>query len=273
MQFRSTLALLPTLLVACTKEAPQPPGPNVVTIVATDYAFGMPDTLPPGLTTLRLANTGAEVHHSVLVKLAAGKTLADFQAAAETTPTPAWMSFPGSPGAIEPNDTSNTTMVLTPGQYVLVCFIPSPDGVPHVAKGMIRPFVVAGAAPAVAAAEPQADVTVTLSDYTFTLSQPLTAGTHTIRVENAGPQLHEITLERLDDGKSITDWMAWAQGGMKGPPPAKSAGGVIGPDKGGHAFFTTELKPGKYLLACYVPDEKDQKPHVAHGMVQEIEIR
>lgn len=272
MRFRSTLALLPTLLIACAKEAPRPPGPNVVTIVATDYAFGMPDTLPPGVTTFQLANAGAEVHHAILVKLAEGKTLADFQAAGDKTPTPDWMSFPGSPAAIEPNDTANTTTTLTPGQYVLVCFVPSPDGVPHIAKGMARPFIVAGPAPAVAAAEPVADVTVTLSDYAFTLSTPLTAGKHTIRVENAGPQLHEISLERLDDGKSIADWSAWAQAGMKGPAPAKAVGGVIGPDKGAHAFFTADLKPGKYLLSCYVPDEKDQKPHVAHGMVQEITI-
>ncbi len=258
-------------IMACAREAPAPPPPNVVTIVATDYAFGLSDTLPAGVTTFRLANTGAEVHHAVLIKLAEGKTLADFQAAGGKTPVPEWMSIPGSPAAIEPNDTSNTTITLTPGQYVLACFIPSPDGVPHIAKGMVRTIVVTGA-PAVAAAEPAADVTMTLSDYTFALSTPLTAGTHTIRVENAGPQLHEVSLERLDDGKSIADWSAWAQGGMKGPAPAKSAGGVVGPEKGAHAFFTVDLKPGKYLLACYVPDEKDEKPHVAHGMVQEITI-
>ena len=190
MWLRNSLALLPaTLLLSCAKEAPRPPGPNIVTIVATDYAFGLPDTLPPGLTTFRLANTGAEVHHAILVKIADGKTLADFMAAAETMPIPDWMSVPGSPSAIEPNDTSNATTMLTEGQYVLVCMVPAPDGMPHVAKGMARTIVVAGAAPAVAAGEPVADVTVTMKDYGFTFSTPLTAGTHTIRVENTGPQL------------------------------------------------------------------------------------
>jgi hypothetical protein len=41
------------------------------------------------------------------------------------------------------------------------------------------------------AAEPKSDITVTLSDFAFALSQPVTAGTHTIRVENTGPQLHD----------------------------------------------------------------------------------
>jgi hypothetical protein len=37
-------------------------------------------------------------------------------------------------------------------------------------------------------------------------------------------------------------------------------------------WFTITLAPGKYLLICYVPDAHDGKPHVAHGMVQEITI-
>jgi hypothetical protein len=176
------------------------------------------------------------------------------------------------PGAIMPNDTSNATTTLEPGQYVLVCFISSADGVPHIAKGMVRPFVVAGAAPVAAAAEPQADITVTMSDYAFAFSTPLTGGPHTIRVENAGPQLHEITFERLNDGKTMQDYVAWGTAGMKGPPPVTSAGGLIGPSKGQHAFLSVNLKPGNYLIVCYVPDEKDQKPHVAHGMIQELTI-
>lgn len=258
-------------LAACAREAAPPAGPNVVTIVATDFAFAVPETLPPGLTTFRLANAGAEPHHSVLFKLADGKTVADFQAVAMSATTPDWITLPGSPAAIMPNDTSNTTTMLAPGQYVLVCYVPSPDGAPHIAKGMVKGFVVAGAAPA-AAAEPTPDVVVTMSDYTFAFSTPLTAGAHTVRVENAGPQVHEITFERLADGKSLQDYVAWGKAGMKGPPPSHPVGGVIGPTIGGHAYFTISLTPGKYLVLCYVPDEKDQKAHVEHGMIQEITI-
>jgi hypothetical protein len=273
MRTRSILPLVAaTTILACAREAAPPPGPNIVTIVGTDFAFALPETLPPGLTTFRLANAGAEPHHAVVVKLAEGKTLADFQAAAMSEQTPEWMTFPGSPGAVMPNDTIATTATLEPGQYVVVCFIPSPDGAPHVAKGMIKGFVVAGAAPAVAAAEPAADITVTLSDYAFAFSTPFTAGPHTLRVENVGPQLHEISFERLADGKTMQDYVAWGQAGMKGPPPSVPAGGLVGPTVGQHAYLTIDLAPGTYLVTCYVPDEKDQKPHVAHGMMQELTI-
>ena len=68
---------------ACTRPAPRAGGPNVVTITATDYAFGVPDTIPAGLTTFRLANQGKELHHASLVRLGQGKTVADFQAGLE----------------------------------------------------------------------------------------------------------------------------------------------------------------------------------------------
>jgi hypothetical protein len=275
MYTRAVLVVVAGLaLVACSRkpEAPAATGPNEVTILATDYAFAAPETLPAGLTTLHLVNGGKEAHHIVLMKLAEGKTLADFQAVSMETKTPDWITFPGSPGATEPGDTTSTTQNLDPGLYVMACFIPSPDGQAHAAKGMVRPFVVRGPAPTTAATEPTPDVTVRLSDYAFAFSTPLTAGAHVIRVENDGPQLHEITFEKLNEGKTMQDFVAWGQGGMKGPPPTTPAGGFIGPTKGGHGFLTVNLTPGKYLVLCYVPDEKDGKPHVMHGMMQEVTI-
>src|SRR5947208_14579076 len=167
---------------ACTQQPPRPAGRNVVTITATDYAFGMPDTIPAGLTTFRLVNQGKELHHASLVRLRDGKTVADFQAALAAamknhTPPPSWMTFAGGPNAVTLGDTGVATETPEPGSYVFVCWIPSLDGVPHVMKGMLHPLVVtAGAIPAAAA--PAADVTIKLTDYDFELSRPLTAATH-----------------------------------------------------------------------------------------------
>ena len=113
MHTRAVLSLAASLaLVACSRKAETPPaatGPNEVTVVATDYAFAAPETLPAGLTTLHLVNGGQEAHHMVLTHIADGKTLADFQAAAKDMKIPDWMSFPGSPGATAPGDTTSTT--------------------------------------------------------------------------------------------------------------------------------------------------------------------
>jgi len=265
---------LAVAVVACQRPAGAPAAPNVVTIIATDYAFAAPDTIPAGLTTFKMVNQGREAHQ-VVVMGAPGKTLAEVRTAMVTPgPIPEWVRFPAGPGVATPGDTSNATSRLEPGDYYLVCFIPDAHDVPHVMLGMVRQLVVVPAplTASAPAAEPQADIVATLSDYAFSLTKPLTAGTHTIRVENAGPQLHEIGIEQLAPGKTMADWQQWLVHGMKGMGPAKPMGGLVGPDKGKTGWFTITLTPGHYILACYVPDAKDQKPHVMHGMVQELTV-
>jgi len=262
------------IIAGCTRPKPAaPPAPNVVTITATDYAFTAPDTIPAGLTTLRMINPGREPHQA-LVAGGAGKTFAELEAAMlKEGPLPDWLSGPAGACAVNSCDSSVVTSALTPGNYLILCFIPSLDGTPHVAKGMFRRLVVTPApAGAAVAAEPKADVTVTLSDYAFATSVPLTAGTHTIRIENNGPQLHELTIDRLAPGKTLADWQKWLAGGMRGTPPVTSAGGFTGPDKGKVGWLTITLTPGNYLLNCYVPDAKDGKPHFLHGMVQQVTV-
>jgi hypothetical protein len=155
----------------------------------------------------------------------------------------------------------------------LVCWIPSGDGVPHLMKGMLHPVVVSPAR-APAAAEPAADLAIRLTDYDFQLSQPLVAGTHAVRVENAGVQAHEVAIVALSPGRTLRDFLAWDAGGGKGPPPTgRWLGGVSTIDAGGHAQFTTTFAPGSYLLLCFWPDARDGKPHIMHGMAKQISIR
>jgi len=59
---------------------------------------------------------------------------------------------------------------------------------------------------------------------------------------------------------------------MKGPPPAEPVGGVVALDKGARASFVADLSPGEYGLICFVPDAKDGKAHVVHGMVKTIKV-
>ena len=49
------------MIAACSRQVPRADGPNVVTITTSEYAFGMPDTIPAGLTTFRLVNQGKEL--------------------------------------------------------------------------------------------------------------------------------------------------------------------------------------------------------------------
>ena len=271
------------LLAGCTSErhsveggspaGTQKPNPATVTVTATDYGFQAPASIATGPTTVRLVNTGKELHQAQLIKLEDGKTLDDLAKALKSSgPPPSWIKFVGGPNGIAPGQEAQATSVLAPGQYVYICFIPSPDGVMHAAKGMIRPFTVTGAESAPAVQQPTPDVTFTLTDYDFQASQPLKAGRQTIMVENAGPQPHEVVLLKLAPGKKVEDFATWAETGMKGPPPAEALGGVTFLDKGARGSFTADLTAGEYGLMCFVPDAKDGKPHLAHGMMKTIKV-
>ena len=245
--------------------------PSTVTVTTTDYSFDAPAELPAGLTTFRLVNRGPSIHHIQLVKFGEGKTLDDFMAALKAGgPPPEWATMEGGPNPSELGDTSSTTVTLEPGNYAMICFVPGPDGVPHLAKGMVRPLAVTAGGGA-AGAEPETDVVMKLLDYDFELSAPLTAGRHTIRIENAGPQEHELVIVKLESGKEPMDFAKWGEKQV-GKAPGTLHGGVSGIMPGDKAFVEVDLAPGEYGLICFVPDTKDGKGHHHHGMVKKVTV-
>ena len=260
-------------LIACAKPetpAAQPDtaatavAPNTVHVTATDYAFQVADTIPSGVTTFHLMNEGKESHHLVILKL----PYADLQKVAAGPPPPDLVAL-GGPNAAPPGGTAEATVDLAPGEYTLLCVIPSTDGQPHVAKGMARRLIVTPGAST--AAMPAADVTIRLVDYGFELSTPLTAGRHTLRIEDAGPQMHELVFVKLEPGKTIQDAAAWLEK-PEGPPPGALIHGVAPMTTGMANVVTVDLTPGEYGMICFVPDTKDGKPHIAHGMIKQITV-
>ena len=246
--------------------------PNMVSFTAKEFSFAGPDTIPAGLTMFHLTDAGQQLHHVQLIKLQDGKTFADYQAAVKDMkgPPPAWAVPYGGVNPPAPGATTTAMQVVEPGNYAVVCFVEGPDHVPHMAKGMMRPLTVTPSANA-NTTEPAADVTLTLSDYTFALSKPLAAGKQMIKVENAAAQPHEVLLVQLAPGKTIEDVGKWVFD-MKGPPPGKPIGGIPAFVPGKHSFFEADLAPGDYGMICFVPDAKDGKPHVQHGMMKQFKI-
>ena len=248
------------------------PVAHQMTINATDYAFDAPDQVPAGLMTVHLVDNGSELHHVAFIKLNDGKTLADVaQAMKSQGPMPMWAIDHGGVNAPHPGGgMASSTQMLEAGNYALICFIPSADGTPHFAKGMVRPLTVTASTGA-AAAEPTADIVIKLSDYAFTLSKPITAGKHTFRIESDGTQSHEVQLVRLMPGKKAEDVTAWVEKPV-GPPPGEPMGGIPAMAKGTAGYITAEFTPGDYALICFLPDAKDGKPHFTHGMTQAVHI-
>lgn len=272
---RFALALGAAVAVAaCKKEAPAPATANVVVINAADYAFTLPDTIPAGVTRFKLVNQGPSLHHAAISRLGEGRTMDSVLAFlhAPPGPLPAWITLIGSPNIPNFGDTTEVIDNLEPGLYAVLCFIPDSAGVPHVAHGMMKQLVVK-AATGPSAAEPAADVEVTLTDYDFTFSTPLTAGHHTLKITNTATQEHEMFIARLDSGATVQGLVTWLRSGMKGRPPVTPNGGVVGlAANGGHTLLVMDVRPGTYGLYCFVPDAHDGKEHVDHGMIKQIVV-
>jgi len=260
----AVVLLIAGALVACAPAAAPIPQ---ITIKAHDYAFEGPSQVNAGLVNIKLVNDGHEPHHAQLVRLNDGVTMEQLQKAMRENPESALglVTEAGGPSVIEPGQSGEVIVDLLAGQYLLLCFIPSADSVPHMAKGMIAPLTVtANNAPA--AQSPKENLTVTMSDYAFAFSGVVKAGEQTWKVVNNGPQPHEIALIKLTDGKTVEDAFAWFAA-PSGPPPYQYAGGFQGIPTGKSGWVKLNLTPGTYVAVCAIPDTADGKSHAEHGMV------
>jgi plastocyanin len=280
------VGLTATALELVPSPAPADRAPRELLVTGSEFAFDAPDTVVAGATHIRFRATGKERHIVLVARVPGGRTggaaLAAMAGGGATFLDS--LVFVGGPTLPGTSGESDVVVDLEPGEYVLLCPVSSPDDhKPHMAKGMARALTVVppargaradtraetGAGPGV----PTPDVRVALVDYGYDLSPMPAAGRRTFRVENRAEQPHEVLVVRLAPGKTVADVMQWVAGAPVGPPPAEPVGGVTSLTKGRVATFTATLTPGRYALLCYVPDARDHKPHVMHGMTREIEVR
>lgn len=258
------------VLTGCAKPAAVAP----TEIGLTDFAIAVPASIPASMASFKVSNTGKEGHQAALVRLDSGKTYADWQAAMKDTtkgPPPKWIVWMGGAHAF-PGASNEFTVPLEAGEYVWYCIIPGPDNVPHMMKGMMAPMTVTPSTAAMAAA-PAFDIDVSMKDYDWDLSTPITAGKHTLRISTAaGGQPHEIVIVKLAEGKTAQDFMGWAEK-MDGAPPIEALHGIAVMQPGQVNYQTVEFKAGKYAFVCFVPDAADGRPHFLHGMVKEMTVQ
>ena len=260
---------------AAAPAAAAPATPAVYTINAKDFAFDAPDTISAGMVTLRLVNAGPELHHAQLVRIDSGHTYAELMEGLKSmkpgSPPPPWIRDVAGPNAPIPGGEHSIMLDLAPGNYALLCWIPSADHVPHVMKGMAKSLVVAPATGTPAPA-PVADVNVRMTDYAWDIQPEISAGKHVLKLTNEAAQSHEMLLVQLEPGRTAQDVAKWVET-MQGPPPGKPMGGISGMSKGDVVYVPVDLAPGEYALLCFLPDAKDGKMHVEHGMMRQITVK
>jgi len=290
---RTSLAGISAVTVTALAGAcARPPEMLEVTLGAQDFAFALPDTLAGGLVHVSFMNSGQEDHHAQFIRLNDGVTFEQYDATMDAIlqalPTEGEVAFmrlfeianvAGGPAPLGPGKQADVVFDLAQGQYVLVCFIPSPDGVPHMMKGMTKRLVVT-APPARQPDPPVAAGTVDMADFAFATVPAIAAGQTVLEVTNSGQEPHEMAVVRLKgiSASQLHEMLSAPPPGPgsappTGPPPFEFVGGVQAMASGQRAWVTLDLTPGEYAMVCFVPSPANQgKPHVALGMFRAFTV-
>ena len=228
----------------------------VVRLVARNFAFTTPASMPSGLVRLRVINRGTVPHYARIVRLDEGKTLADFQAWRKSgVRPPSWYVPVGGPAPISPGDSAEAAVILAPGRHIIFCTYPMSGGTSvHLDSGMVREVAVAKAG---AVTSPNAsinaldtDATLVLGEFGFSPLPPLRAGRRQFRVTNAGSLPHQALLVRLPNGVKENDELEWFRGNYSRNRPGAPAGGLLEVKPGETSWFSVWLEPGRYLFIC-----------------------
>jgi len=264
---------------------------HVVEIDALDYAFRVPDEVPSGWVTISFTNHGDEQHFLYIAELPEGKTADDYVVDLTMNLDVAWSAVrdhgmdpddarrlissfgwwspaldQGGAGITAPGRTTELTLYLEPGRYVLDCYLKTEAGEFHTMEGMAHELVVTDNVAAVAPPDP--DVEVALFNDRMEVSGDLTAGRRTVSVamaEGRGQTVHVARMGPGDEVQEVVDWMRWLEpGGLMAPGPVEFVGGVHRMPEGGTAYFVIDLEPGRYLFVSQ---------YGAHqGVLQEVTI-
>lgn len=278
-----------------TEAAPETTEASVEGIsgAVTDFEFGAGDYYfdTKGVTelsagtiraTMTVDDVSTEAHVAMFARVKEGETIESVLTAAETDFTgyqaAQMVDFYGGVNALNAGETQSSLITLTPGTYVLACFIPAQDGSfppkPHSALGMWSEITVTE--PEEPAAEVENDGTITMTEMEFGLPDGFD-GNGIFEVENNGELLHEMGIVVLDEAKTGEDVAAFYDF-SKGPPalgqePDTPSGGFAANHPGNDGYVELDLSPGNYVLVCFVGNEPPSfSTHLNEGMWKEFTV-
>lgn len=278
--------------------------PGVVEVVARDLTFIAQDSVPAGWTTFRFTNTSPMIHFAMVERVPGGKGLVDQQeeiapvfqegfdllvageadsAMAAFGGLPEWFGeivFLGGPGLTSPGVTSEASVYLEPGTYLIECYVKT-DGIFHSYNpdpgvyGMVHELVVTDRPSG--APEPQPSLRLTISsERGISVDGAAVAGTHVVAVDFEDQTVHEnfvghdVHLVRLTEGtdlEAVERWMDWTRAdGLESPAPATFVGGTNEMPAGTTAYFNVSLEAGSYAWIAEVPNASEK------GMLVPFEV-
>lgn len=188
------------------------------------------------------------------------------ESAMQGKPFPEWFFAAGGVGTTASGKSRTVTQVLEPGTYYAF----NTEGSQDQADPASVPAVeVSGDA---SEETVEADETVDAFEYGFKADQ-LASGKTEVAFENTGAQPHHLLAAPLSGDNTAKDVEQFFKSEQGKPPFEENGFQSTAVLEGGEGqLVTLDLKPGRYVLFCFITDRQGGPPHALKGMVDEVEV-
>ncbi len=270
-----------------------------LSIETTDYVFqNVPEEVPAGLIEITLDNQGVVSHEFALAEI--GNTpldqfFIDFAPAiSEGGAFPDYLGAVMVPIEVGGGESATTSFTVTEGTYAIFCALTGDaagtpaegeeeaEGPPHFTLGMAQ-IIVVGPGEANAAL-PEADGTLTASDYAF--EADIEAGDSVINFTNDGPnEVHFASVSVFPEGTTAEDAEAAFAALLESPEDAPPPEGVPLPEDIAFSGIASDglgvqfevlggFESGRtYIFSCFISDRAGGPPHaIAYQMYEAFTV-
>jgi hypothetical protein len=263
--FVVTVGLATVGLAACGEESEQ----SLAFKVGSDGFIQGPSNADPGLTEIVFENASGRKSDMQLIWAKEDHSPAEVSrglaAAMQGKPLPDWFVAAGGVGLTSNGKSQTVTQVLEPGIYFAVnTEIDGPAEVNDVGRLEVNGDATDD--------EVDGDATISAFEYGFD-AEGLSSGSAEVTFENKGVEPHHIVYAPLKGDTTVDDVKRFLKA-EKGKPPfegsdVRSTAAVEGGDS---QLLELDLKPGRYVLLCFISDRQGGPPHALKGMVGEVEV-
>lgn len=113
-------------------------------------------------------------------------------------------------------------------------------------------------------------ITIDAKEFSYTLPSTIPTGWVDVTLKNTGTVGHQIAFAQLGSVSFASFKAAASTTDLKSLSGVQFVGGPNNVDPGQSVTATVHFDAGTYGVACFIPDDKDGKPHAEHGMVGQV---